>query len=474
MMGTKRFRRSLISAAIVSPWIASLVWTAIFCIVSGRFVEAQTFTIFLEEASAGVDLELDVTPDGSGFQSSDFDQILDPNITFAAFAEATTSPGTTGLGHGAAYQDQFGINAVFVNANGALGDALSFFATADTQYQVDIRTPTRLSGTVPFTFVINGGEIRLKNFDGLAPQFLQPMGIVAAEITIGARQWSFAVGLNKDETTGQPTVDDDIFGRDGIFTNVDDFGLNVHPVLTPVIDGNDAVVTIPRIEGTVDLDLNDFCCLLGLNFRYKMHAELQLIDQLGTSGLAGITDPFALGTPDDPSDDLGGSFSPLGVQFFLNNKPLSDYTVTRQDPNCPGASGSDSDGDGIDDACDNDRDGDNVSNDEDNCPDTPNANQADSDGDGIGDACDDDGDNDGVVDSSDQCQGTTPSTIVNGAGCSIAQLCPCENDWKNHGAYVKCVAHTSEDFVDTGLMTEAEKDATVSAAGESTCGQKNK
>jgi hypothetical protein len=37
----------------------------------------------------------------------------------------------------------------------------------------------------------------------------------------------------------------------------------------------------------------------------------------------------------------------------------------------------------------NDRDGDGVPDDEDNCPDVPNADQADSDGDGLGDACDD-------------------------------------------------------------------------------------
>jgi hypothetical protein len=52
----------------------------------------------------------------------------------------------------------------------------------------------------------------------------------------------------------------------------------------------------------------------------------------------------------------------------------------------------DADGDGVGDACDDDRDGDGVKNGRDNCPDDPNPRQADRDGDGTGDACDSDAD----------------------------------------------------------------------------------
>jgi hypothetical protein len=54
----------------------------------------------------------------------------------------------------------------------------------------------------------------------------------------------------------------------------------------------------------------------------------------------------------------------------------------------------------------------------------------------------------------------------------IDQICSCENSWKNHGEYVKCVAHASEAFLISGLITEEEKDYYVSTAAQSDCGDK--
>ncbi len=83
-----------------------------------------------------------------------------------------------------------------------------------------------------------------------------------------------------------------------------------------------------------------------------------------------------------------------------------------------------------------------------------------------------DADGDGIPDDEDNCPNTAFGEIVNNFGCSISDLCPCDNDWKNHGGYVKCVAHTSEDFLVDGLITETEKDIIVSDAAGSNCGQK--
>jgi hypothetical protein len=91
----------------------------------------------------------------------------------------------------------------------------------------------------------------------------------------------------------------------------------------------------------------------------------------------------------------------------------------------------------------------------------------------------DDDDNDGVANSGDLCAETPLGVIVDpGTGCSIDQLCPCDAPrgtnviWRNHGQYVSCVARSSEAFVEQELMTEAEKDETVSSAAQFSCGKK--
>ena len=60
---------------------------------------------------------------------------------------------------------------------------------------------------------------------------------------------------------------------------------------------------------------------------------------------------------------------------------------------------------------------------------------------------------------------------------TTAQLCPCEGPRdtvmprRNHGKYTSCVAHAAGDFADQGQITQSAKDALVSAAAQSNCGQ---
>ena len=69
---------------------------------------------------------------------------------------------------------------------------------------------------------------------------------------------------------------------------------------------------------------------------------------------------------------------------------------------------TDTDGDGVGDACDPDDDNDGVLDIQDNCPVTGNADQLNTDGDGMGNACDPDDDNDGFSDTDEIAAGSDP------------------------------------------------------------------
>ena len=176
------------------------------------------------------------------------------------------------------------------------------------------------------------------------------------------------------------------------------------------------------------------------------------------------------------------ALSDAEIAFLFNDGSGNPVTIDTDsdgiaddDDNCPDIPNpdqidSDSDGDG--DACDDDDDNDTVLDAADNCPLVANLDQADRDGDGDGDLCDTDADGDDILDANDACLATLPGAVVDDTGCSIDDLCPCDNPWKNHGAYVSCVTQAAEDFVDAELITEAQKDAIVAAAAESECGKK--
>jgi hypothetical protein len=200
-------------------------------------------------------------------------------------------------------------------------------------------------------------------------------------------------------------------------------------------------------------------------------------DASGNSDGDGVCDDLDQCEGDDAAGDTDGDLFCDDIDVCLldvENDGDGDG-ICEIDDNCElvfNPDQADTDHDGIGDACDTDSDNDGFANDVDNCPLHPNPEQADFDGDGEGDACDQDNDADGVLDSLDACLATPLGSVVNADGCSIDDLCPCENNWKNHGAYVKCVSHTANYFVDLQLIGITEHGDIVAQAAESTCGKK--
>jgi hypothetical protein len=82
-----------------------------------------------------------------------------------------------------------------------------------------------------------------------------------------------------------------------------------------------------------------------------------------------------------------------------------------------------------------------------------------------------DSDGDGVSDDSDQCPNTEPDSVVDASGCSLAQLCPPDGPWRNHGDYVGCVRVTLDRFVREGRLTREQAQRLFLEAVHSTAGK---
>jgi len=81
-----------------------------------------------------------------------------------------------------------------------------------------------------------------------------------------------------------------------------------------------------------------------------------------------------------------------------------------------------------------------------------------------------DDDGDGIDNDADLCLETAADDVVDGSGCSITDYCPCDGDWRNHGAYVSCVSQAVDAFAEVGLSSDLQ----ISDAAGSDCGKKKR
>lgn len=190
----------------------------------------------------------------------------------------------------------------------------------------------------------------------------------------------------------------------------------------------------------------------------------------------------------------------------------------------------DNDGDGLGDACDADDDNDGVLDVDDNCQFDANPDQIDANGDGIGDVCDPfvnvDADGDGWTSDMDcddadastypgapelcdgnlndcdgylpddemdydfdgfmVCEGDCddynaeinpeayelPGNIVDENCDGSLGSCDPNATWKNHGQFVRCVAHETDALIEQGILTPEEGDDLINNAAQSDVGKK--
>jgi len=331
---------------------------------------------------------------------------------------------------------RYGLNALVSNSTydpgtGALGDSVPFLG-----YQ----TTSQSSGTISWYEDMNGCRSTAVDIDAVTnysyaaydyhnPTDLQWQLFVRSDVFGDPDDeiWSGGVtySLDPGENVGYPAVaayDGNVLIVTEYFNDATPTDRDIIVWYSPTIDGAyDALATGVVVATAADERYPRIAHISGDNFVVSYIADNQLfLTVTGDGGLTWGTPYLASGADNVVNEYRASDLSQNGQRVIWEYQPyLPDDTsiflhfdstyviqdtdndgVSDDEDNCPlieNAGQEDADGDLIGDVCDDctDTDGDGFGNPgfaantcpEDNCPDVPNADQTDTDSDGVGDAC---------------------------------------------------------------------------------------
>ena len=330
-----------------------------------------------------------------------------------------------------------GFNAVINNNQTSSGSSSSTSVDEEVSIGTLVGTLTATdSDTTSFTFSLVSGN-------GSNDQHNLSFTISGTQLLVG--------GNIDYETT--PTLNIYVQASDGSNTfskaltvNVND--INEPPIITATTLSNDnSSINVTFSEPVyISADASNISPLEVSDFALSISGGTATLSSATPSSISVNGNTFTLGLPLSGTPDGNETLTVVPIQNAIYDTGAATASTT-QSNNTVSLNG-DSDSDGVNDLLDQcpntpvgasvdvngcaeiqkDPDNDGISGMNDNCPITANSNQTDTDGDGLGDACDPDIDDDGIANSLDNCPYDYNPDQKDSDTDGMGDLCDMDND----------------------------------------------